>query len=56
MTSRDSLGLFIRNYNPETMEIPSLAHMDSVIEQFESANVKFTNKPIKGKNEKWLKY
>tara|TARA_Y100001970_G_C14230011_1_gene857999 strand:- start:583 stop:3240 length:2658 start_codon:yes stop_codon:yes gene_type:complete len=56
MTSRDSLGLFIRNYNPKTMEIPNLAYMDSVIEQFENAKVKFTNKPIKGKNEKWVKY
>jgi len=56
MTSTDSLGLFIRNYNPKTMEIPNLGHMESVIEQFENAKIKFTNKPIKSKNEKWVRY
>ena len=56
MTSVDSLGLFIRNYNPKTMEIPNLTHMESVEEQYENAVVKFTNKPIKSKNEVWIKY
>ena len=38
------------------MEIPNLTHMESVEEQYENAVVKFTNKPIKSKNEVWIKY
>ena len=55
LTSINSLGLLVKNYNPETMKISNLIDETSVREAFENANVKYTNKPIKGKNEVWVK-
>jgi hypothetical protein len=56
LSSVDSLGLLVRNYNPETMKISNLIHDESVKEQYENTEIKFTNKPIKTKNEIWASF
>ena len=55
LSSINSLGLLVKNYNPEIMKINDLIDETSVRETFENAPIKYTNKPIKGKNEVWVR-
>ena len=56
ITGLDSLGLLVKNYKPELMKIENLTEMKSIKSNVKNVKDKFTTKPIKDKNEVWIKF
>ena len=56
MTSKDSIGLLVRNYKPKLMEIANIKTLTNkkLHKHLKNAKHKFINKAIIGNKEKWI--